>query len=251
VSAGADGDLLMTFADHAVYHVTASGDVVLCAPADAGDHEWLRELLDTVLWMCALAQGREALHASAVETPEGVLAVTTSTGGGKTSFAAELLRRGALFFTDDVLVLERAGGGVLAHPGTGLMNLPGESVDEVPEWLGEPVAAIDDEVWVSVARPASSPRPLAGICFLERRPEHAEPSVGPLKLGPFDLRRQMFAHPFYPQGEAARFEVCAELLATVPIWKLQAPESAPVEELVDVLSTLPTFRPGLALKTVA
>ena len=44
---GTGGDHLVTYADHALFHVSAPADRILCAPADSDDPRWLRELLDT------------------------------------------------------------------------------------------------------------------------------------------------------------------------------------------------------------
>ena len=40
-----------------------------------------------------------------------------------TTLCAELIRRGARFFTDDLLFLRRAEGGVLPQPGPPMMTL--------------------------------------------------------------------------------------------------------------------------------
>ena len=77
-----------------IFHLSTDGRVLRCAPTDRDDPIWQRVLLDTVLWTVSLLRGYEQLHASAVRTADGVIAFTAGSGGGKTSLAAEFLRRG-------------------------------------------------------------------------------------------------------------------------------------------------------------
>src|ERR1035441_1963395 len=78
----------------AVHHLSADASVLQCAPSDPAEPSWWRVVLDSVLFTVALLQGYEALHASAVATRDGVIAITAAAGGGKSTLLAELLLRG-------------------------------------------------------------------------------------------------------------------------------------------------------------
>src|SRR5207245_620438 len=115
----------------------ADGGRLGCAPRDVTMLDWQRVLLSRVLPNVSLARGREALHASAVETPLGILAVAAPSGTGKSTLAGELMNRGWPLFADDVLVLSRGSGGVEAHPASPHMNVGDGAVGSVaPHRLG-------------------------------------------------------------------------------------------------------------------
>ena len=107
------------------------------------------------LWTVSLLRGFELLHASAVTTDHGLIALVARTGGGKSSLAAEFLRRGAALFSDDIVALDDAGGEVIAHPGPPLMNLP--RVLPPAQVGGTVVAEFGDERWVALDRARRRP----------------------------------------------------------------------------------------------
>jgi len=90
----------------AIHHLSPDAGILQCAPADPADPSWWRVVLDSVLFTVALLQGYEALHAGAVATADGVIAITAASGGGKSTLLSELLGRGLALMADDVLVLE-------------------------------------------------------------------------------------------------------------------------------------------------
>ena len=93
-----------------------------CAPVQPG-LAWQRALVTEVLPAISVMRGDEALHAAAVDSPDGVVAIMAPSGAGKSTLAVELLRRGRPLFADDVLILEQIEGAVRAHPGSPHMNL--------------------------------------------------------------------------------------------------------------------------------
>ncbi len=76
-----------TVETRAIHHLCASGRVLRCAPTEPADPRWWRVVLDSVLFTVALLRGYEALHAGALATPGGVIAITAATGGGKSTLA--------------------------------------------------------------------------------------------------------------------------------------------------------------------
>ena len=109
----------------AIHHLSADASVLQCAPTDPAEQSWWRVVLDSVLFTVALLQGYEALHAGALATPDGVIAITAASGGGKSILLTELLGRGLALMADDVLVLDSQGTEPpLAHPAPPLMTIP-------------------------------------------------------------------------------------------------------------------------------
>lgn len=149
---GPEGDILFDYGRRALFHLSADHRVLRCAPAGGTGCAWQRVLLDTILWTVSLLRGFELLHASAVETPAGIVAFVAVSGGGKTSLAAECLRRGAALFCDDILALDDPDGQVVGHPGPPLMNLPLPlTVESLRQ--AEVIDYFGDEKWVKLVVP--------------------------------------------------------------------------------------------------
>jgi len=221
---GQAGDHLLTYGRKASFHLDREGRTLLCAPADRESIEWQRFLLDTVLHCVSLIRGFEALHASAVSTPEGVVAFVAPPGGGKSTLAAELMRRGHSLFSDDVLVLSRTDGEILAHAGPPLMTLPIEGC--VLGEMGEPleVSTEDGTTWVHVRRVGSSPQPLAGIFVLDRR-QGVDLKAVRETASPGRLLPHMLSLDRYPARGLSRLGLLRELVSSVPVYRLRVRHS--------------------------
>jgi hypothetical protein len=214
----------------AVHHLSADATVLQCAPADPADPSWWRAVLDSVLFTVALLQGYEALHAGAVATPDGAIAITAATGGGKSTLLAELLQRGLALMADDVLVLEsRENASPLAHPGAPLMTVPA-NIAPAP---GALIASVGEERWVAVpAHPEAIP--LKALVVLNRSPGlatglHRAPN--PLAA----LMGSLLSFPRVPERERARFELAGAITSHVPIWELGADPSVDPGTLAGLL----------------
>jgi hypothetical protein len=222
---GTAGDLLMREGDDLAALLSPSGDRLLVAGAEAPGA--MRALLDSALFTVSLLTGHEALHAGAVVTDAGLLAVAGDTGAGKSSLVAALLGAGCGFFADDVLVLERHG--LIAAPGPPVMAVPSAAADG----LGAPLAEFGDETWLAVTG-ASGALPLAGIVRLEA-------DGG----GPPDwawLLSRMLRFPRVPERERARFEIAADIAGAVPMHRLPARSGSPddlAEQALDWVRSAP------------
>ena len=143
---GIEGDHLISYPEDPSFHLSADGATLSCAePADR-DPDLTRTLLDTVLWNVALLRGVALLHAGAVLSPRGVVAIVGAQGAGKSSLVGQLLEDGWPLFTDDILAYRTEGDQVSTYPGPALMNLstrPG-AVPEPPA-IGRVLAHFDDE----------------------------------------------------------------------------------------------------------
>ena len=227
----------LTYGDRAIYLLSADTKTILFAPDDVTEPSWQRFLLDAVLLKASEAHGLDALHASAVDGPDGVLAFATSAGGGKSSLAAELVRRGHAFFTDDALTMDRAGGHVRAHPAPPLMNFPLPHPEGFPATdLGVVEATFGREAWVAVANAASEPRRVASIHLLDRRPG-LRPGLDLLPASPVHLLPHALSGGGSSASASRRFEVLADVAADAAIYRLRADPEIGVAQLADLVES--------------
>ena len=226
---GVGGDLLFEVGDRAVMHLDAGSRRL--SVSDADDVWAQRALLDSVLFTLSLRAGFEALHAGAVHTDRGVLAVVSGTGGGKSTLIAELVHRGSSLMTDDVLALSR-GDGVMAWPGPPLMTIP----DAVPHEPGTLVHELAEERWVAVPvhdRPAR----LGAVVILDRVPGPQAPRLEPLG-SPFDLLPHLIPYPDSSERAVSRFEAAADVFAAGVAWRLTIDREAPANVAAAALDDL-------------
>jgi hypothetical protein len=232
---GVDGDLLFTYGERALFRLDAGGGRLGCAPWDPSALDWQRVLLSRVLPNVSIANGREALHASAVETPLGVIVVAAPSGMGKSTLASELMRRGWPLFADDVLVLGRGAEAVEAHPSGPHMNLPGTTTSALwPEELGTVLGDLSGERWVAAGRGAREARQVAAVVLLERAPglslEAESLSPSPLVLAPY-----MLGLPDDDGRDASRFALYSDLAESATLWRLTADPVDRPAEIAEVL----------------
>jgi hypothetical protein len=232
IERGRAGDLRIANGDRAVFRLDRDGTRLLCAPRDPEELAWKRLLLSRVLPLASLRHGNEALHASAVQSPRGVVAIAAGSTGGKSTLAAELVARGWPHFTDDVLVLQAGADGPLAHPGTPHTTLSTGGAGIAPELLGETLDVWDGEAWTAVSASALSPREVAAVVLLDRGPGPGS-ALRRLPASPLTLAPHMLGLPDEEEAEAGRFALYSDLAENVPFLQLQADERVPPEELAD------------------
>jgi hypothetical protein len=246
IERGTDGDVLFTYGDRARFRLDASQERLDCAPARAGLH-WQQALLGRVLPNVAIMRGYEALHASAVESPEGVVAVAGPSGMGKTTLALELQGRGWPLFADDVLTFGEDEGGVLAHPGTPHMNVAESPAGAIaPEQVGATLGMLAGERWIAVHVHAERPRPVRLVCLLERGPSRSLESqilpANPLPLAPYMLGLAGDA-----ERERRRFARYADLMSSASLMRLTCEAADRPADLADLIVQALSERPLLAV----
>lgn len=233
---GEAGDLLFDYSGGARFLFDPARPRLACAADDPAGPAWQRVLLSRVLPNLALAYGCEALHAAAVEMPFGVVAIAAPSGSGKSSLMAELMRRGAPLFTDDVLVLSRRDGVLVAHPGSPHANLSGDLAGpSTPEQLGEPLADFDGERWIGVHKASRRVSRVAAVALLER--DGGLPlEVTPLAATPLALAPHMLGLPDDEPGrEASRFALYSDLVESAALLRLTGGAGDGPEALADAL----------------
>ena len=132
-----DGGYLVRVVDLALFFISADGTrIVAYEPLPAPG--MLRHLLlDNVLPRALNVAGRDALHATAVLTPRGVLGFIGVSGAGKSTLAARFVAEGHALVSDDCLVLDVVGRDVVATPSySGLRLLP-----DALAWMGNSVVS--------------------------------------------------------------------------------------------------------------
>lgn len=230
---GREGDLRFRYGDRASFLLDAAHDRLWCAPVDPASDAWMRVLLTRVLPNVSIANGYEALHASAVATPHGAVAVAAASGSGKSTLALELIRRGWPLFADDTLILGRRAGAVEAHPSGPFVNLPAP-VGGGSEGLGADLGTLDGERWIAVADATIDSAPLTAIVLLERGPDKrlgAWPaSASPLPLAPF-----MLGLPDHEGRDADRFSLYSDLMQSADLLRLTANLGHRPADLADTL----------------
>jgi hypothetical protein len=160
--------------EYGVSVLSGDGEILRGAVGRGGEDAWQRLLIAQVLPFAAVLQGLEVLHASAVATARGAVALSGHSGSGKTSLALELCRRGADFLADDVLALERLDGELVGHPGApvaGIDRAEAERLSTVESSGGPQVLAVDSREQVARVAASASPTPLRTLFFLDRRPD--------------------------------------------------------------------------------
>jgi hypothetical protein len=230
---GPDGEQRVSYAS-ASFHISAGGRTILCAPQDPHDAGWQRQLLDTILCSASFLNGFELLHAGAVEWDEGVIAISSHSGGGKSSIVAELVRRGHRLFCDDVLAIGSSDGALVCHAAPAVMNLPAHSV--APEELGASVIAPfghEGELWITLPT-APSPRPLLALYLLDRSADRRAASVI-ARPTPLDLLPSAISLPCDPERARTQFCLFSMLAESVAVFRLTADWKADPAALADLV----------------
>ena len=229
---GGSGDVLFDYGPRALFHLTDDGLLLRCAAADEPDRSWERVLLDTVLWTASLLRGFELMHASAVATTAGVVAFAARSGGGKSSLAAEFIRRGGRLFCDDIIALDDAHSDVVAHPGPPLMNLPRtESLEHA-----EVIARFGDEQWVRVRSASHSVQRIAAVVLIDRR-KAAPTCCSAIDATSLTLLPHAIGFPHLDARARRRFELFGALAATARVVQLSADPDVPTAELADLVES--------------
>jgi hypothetical protein len=245
IERGTGGEVLFSYGQQALFRLDASQELLECAPLQDG-LDWQRVLLSKVLCNVSVMRGYEGLHAAALDTPGGVVAVAGPSGAGKSTLAIELMRRGWPLFADDMLTLRRAPSRVRAYPATPHISVSDELPDAVElEELGTIVANLPGERWMVAEQTSHRPRNVRALCLLERGPGLALDArvlpANPLLLAPYMLG-------FEGDGErqSRRFHLYADLMGSTTLIELTGgPEDSP-RELADLLERMLAYRPVLA-----
>jgi hypothetical protein len=234
IERGTTGDILFTYSNRARFRLHPDMCQLDCAPEHAG-LDWQRTLLTKVIPTVSVMRGYEALHAAAVESPEGVVAIMAPSGTGKSTLVIELLRRGWPLLADDVLILENLDGAVLAHPGTPHMNVAENLSDELNRSMpGETLGTLAGERWLAAKTTTTSVQPMRMLCLLERG-RGLSTQVLALTPSPLPLAPYMLGLFSDAERERSRFSLYADLMQSTPLVRMTADVEQPPGRLADLL----------------
>jgi hypothetical protein len=227
--------LLFSYGELARFRLRADMQRLDCAPTE-DCLDWQRALIGKVISCVSVMRGYEGLHAAAVDSPEGVVAIMAPSGSGKSTLALELLRRGWPLFADDQLTLARgASHSLLAQPGTPHMSLAAGQVSaEEADALGETLAILAGERWLAAHNTTAQARPVRMLCLLERADE-LPLELNTLAANPLALAPHILGFPGDLERRRSRFGVYGDLMHSATLVRLTAgPEHRP-EQLADLI----------------
>jgi hypothetical protein len=229
-----EGRLLFSYGVHARFLLDRDMARLDCAPTLAG-MDWKRILIGKVIPAIAVLRGAEGLHAAALDSPDGVVAIMAPSGTGKSTLAAALIRRGWNLFADDQLTLTRDGGQVSALPGPPHMNLSRRLPTGVDaSAIGETLGVFGTEQWLLTACRTQGSRPVAALCWLERAPggrlQARQLAPSPVPLSPYVLGLTPD-----PERTRDRFELLADLVASAQSIHLSAATADSPQDLAETL----------------
>ena len=224
------------------YRVAADGRAVTCFPEPGvEDWRWQRAIVNQVLPLAATVRGLEILHAGAVELDGRVVALVGHPGAGKSSTTLNLILRGATFFTDDALAVERSGDGILAHPGAAVSNFPHSERELMkagePERLGDVLGGAGDFKSLLALERADSPRPLGCLYFLRRGAEGTRTGFAPLAgAGATLLLGSTYVLSVRSRERLAnQLDLCAAIARETPIFDVRIPATVSARESAGAL----------------
>lgn len=179
-----------------------------------------------VLPLALQARGREVLHASAVRTEAGAIALCAVSGTGKSTLACALSGRGHTLWADDAVPFEISDGGPRALPLPFTLRLRPASA----AFFGDAAA---DGVHVM-----PGPEPLAAVFVLERgTDDRAELE----RLAPADAFPAVLTHGYcFSMNDQARTGAMVngylELVERMPVFRLTFPEGLDgLEHVLDLI----------------
>jgi hypothetical protein len=184
--------------------------------------------------MVLQAQGLEALHASAVVSPAGVVAFCAASETGKSTLAFGLRLRGLSQWSDDGLVFRSEGGAITTVPLPFEVRLRAESRrmfrGAIPRSGGLQRNCPGDQIHVQ-------PATVAAICLLRRAdsatlaaPAQVRPMT-PAEAFPALLAHAHVFDPFDAGRRERMINTYLDLVAAVPVFEAAF---APIREQLDV-----------------
>lgn len=208
------------------------GDHIVCSPAaGTADHLVRSYLLGIVAALWLELSGAPVLHGSAVTVAGRAVACLSHSGGGKSTLAAALMRRGARLLADDVLALDMQGGPVHCRPAYPAMRL---WPDEAGHFVGryEHLERVDPgqgKRLVPIGEAAFCDEPqLLGAILLPRRREPGT-AVRLTELSPRDAVVQLLRYSYAGRApefmglQDRRLGFFATMAQQVPVLRLEYP----------------------------
>ena len=211
-------------------------DRVLATPF----RERVEGLVEDVYWRSVLplvlqSRGVQALHASAVVGPSGVVAICGRSGSGKSTTAFGLSRRGYRLWSDDALVVAS-----VEPPRTVALAGVARLLADVREHFQVTSTGLPLEAEIG------EERNIAMIAVL--RSDSAAPGTGPRPLASGEALTAVVEHAYCYNFETAKRDLASDylrLLASVPVVEIGRPRGLDgLEGFLDEIEGLLMANPG-------
>jgi hypothetical protein len=213
----------------AAFAFAPGAEFITAFPLPGVPVELIEEIYERgVLPMAFQALGLEALHASGLRLPQGVLGLFATSETGKSTFAYELARRGHTLWADDSILFDTGAAEPTSLAIPFRVRVNGSSRQSVTQ---------------SSIRAATFPNtaPIFALCLLERERGQAAPRVSIKELSKADAFASllMHAHCFNPHNDERRGRMAKyylDLAGRVPVFRMRFRPS--LTELPAVLDAL-------------
>ncbi len=167
------------------------------AMPEANPEAFQAYLLVDALLFALVRMGLEPLHATAVHTPEGVIAFGGESGLGKSTLGALFVRAGYQLVTDDMLVLAPEGDGFVAHPGPPRLKLFPETADRILDagYRGVPMNPTTDKLMIPLgpSQAVQGPRRFHALYLLKPTDDRSASDPVICRIKPSDAVPQIVA----------------------------------------------------------
>jgi len=220
-----DGQHWMSFPGLASFCFDCHTDEVKAIPHLHGHSESIQETYHhSVLPMALQVRGMEVLHASAVLTQHGVVALCANSGTGKSTIAFGLGKRGYSLWADDTVVFEAAGSHLRSVP------VPCQSYllpDAAAHICDDRPSGTSQVNGTNPARVQDDPMPLSAVIVLQRL-QAASHAVAveavrllPLQAFPAVLPYAVCFSPGEVERKRSMMATYLELSARVPVFEIR------------------------------
>jgi energy-coupling factor transporter ATP-binding protein EcfA2 len=192
--------------------------------AESGSLEMESLLLNHVLPLTLAHRGATAIHASAIEFPQGAALFIGETGTGKSTLARHLAGANLRLLTDDCAVLDTGREPPLVFPGYPAIRVIDDSLDTVHRARGKAFLSPSESPFLFGPEPSH----VAAVFQLEPK------LSGAIEIEPLSQRDAQFAltrHAFrLDPGNRHRlqeeFKVNSNLAQRLPVFRLSYPHDA-------------------------
>lgn len=210
------GDYWLRFPAVGTFRLRLEDREVAVVEGDGLSQSVLDAYYSAVLPLAYHLVGFEALHASAVLTSGGVVALCASSETGKSTLAYGLSRRGNLLWTDDVLVFEIGSGqGVACHPVPFTLHLR-------PQTQAHYRVRPEETTRLRSAEDNSRLAPFAALLLIEREERSDQPPLESERLPLSKALPAVLPHAFRftlndPERKRRMMQSYLDLVARVPV----------------------------------
>jgi hypothetical protein len=194
---------------------------IACAPTR--QEMILDEYRRKVLPMIIQARGQEVLHASAVLTPQGVVALSAPTKTGKSSMAYGLSRLGWQLWADDTVAFETLDSAIITNPLPFGMRLRPDLAAFFDE---DPIVMNADTDPKNADRIEREPAPLTALLLLKRMQDRNDgAAVRFYRLSSARAFTDVLANAYYfslrdVERNRRMMQHYLELVARVPVFEV-------------------------------